>query len=308
LDRRDFLKRGALGASGLAAGGRPEPLAGAEPPSRLEPLTLDDMEEYLATVDLGVARLSLWPIGERFPGLRALDLDGEKLARDSMLSLYMAGMFGDLPRENQVHSGMQDRLWAAQPSMDQALEGVTEFLRTRTAEQMASVRSTLRTRPEVLRDVMSLVDTEAELSGVSEPRRAQLRAMFNDVGWRLENQPPAIIVEEYLGKVEKVVASDIEDAARQRWMASKVGEDLFWQAQESLRQRRISRGLKAMGIGALLFLAGLVLVNAADSDVGDDNDALLWIGLVPGITAGSVLFVIGFITLLVGAGTSEEAG
>jgi hypothetical protein len=308
MDRRDFIKKGALGASGVVAGGAaPNPLEGVERP-KARVLPPEDMEAYLATVDEGVARLSEWPLAERFPGLKGSDFDGESLGRKALLSLYMAGMFGDLPVENQVHAGMQDRLWAAQPAMDEALTEMTDFVHLQTPEQLARVRATLLTQPDVLRDVITVVDAEAERSGVSEPRRAQLRAMFTDVGWRLENQPPGLIVDEYLGKVQKVTASDIEDAARQRWLTARYGEEIFWQAQESLRQRRISRGLKAMGIGALLFLAGLLLVSASEGDVtSDDNDALLWIGLVPGITVGSIFFVVGFIILLVGASTSEQA-
>ena len=309
MDRRDFIKRGAVGASGIVAGGTAvNPLEGVEPP-KAKVLAPDDMEAYLATVDEGVSRLSQWPLAERFPGLQGSDFDGESLGRKAILSLYMAGMFGDLPIENQVHAGMQDRLWEAQPAIDEALDGMTSFVRRQTPEQLAHVRTTLRARPEILRDVIAVVDSEAEQSGVSEARRAQLRAMFTDVGWRLENQPPGLIVDEYVSKVERVTASDVGDAARQRWLTARYGEEIFWQAQESLRQRRISRGLKAMGIGALLFLAGLLLVSASDGDVtSDDTDALLWIGLVPGITAGSIFFVVGLIILLVGAATSEEAG
>jgi len=132
--------------------------------------------------------------------------------------------------------------------------------------------------------------------------------MFNDVSWRLKSQPPRLMIDEYVSKVDRATASDIESAARQRWIAARYGAEVFWQAQESLRQRRISRGLKAMGIGALLFAAGLLLVAASDSDVGsDDGDALLWIGLVPGVTVGSILFTVGFIMLLVGAATPREA-
>lgn len=309
MKRRDFIKRSAVGASGIVVGGTAaDSLEGVEPP-KAKVLPPEDMEAYLATVDEGVSRLSEWPLAESFPGLSDAELDGESLARKAMLSLYVAGMFGDLAVENQIHAGMQDRLWAVQPTMDEALDDMTDFVHRQTPEQLASVRATLRARPEVLRDVITLVDTEAERSGVSEARRAQLRAMFTDVAWRLENQPPGLIIDEYVGKVERVAASDIEDAARQRWLTARYGEEIFWQAQESLRQRRISRGLKAMGIGALLFLAGVLLVSASDGDItDDDNDALLWIGLVPGITVGSILFVVGFIILLVGAATSEDAG
>ena len=38
------------------------------------------------------------------------------------------------------------------------------------------------------------------------------------------------------------------------------------------------------------------------------REALLWIGLVPGITVGSIFFVVGFVILLVGVVTPEEAG
>ena len=309
MDRRDFIRRSTVGASGMVVGGGATgPLEGMEPP-KPKVVPPDDMDAYVATVDDGVARLSQLPLAERFPGLKDAGFDGESLGRKVMVSLYMAGMFGDLSVENQIYPGMQDRLWAAQPTMDEALDEMTDFVNRQRPEDLARVRTTLHTKPDVLRDIIGVVDSEAERSGVSEPRRAQLRAMLTDVGWRLENQPPGLIVDEYVNKVEKVTASDVEDAARQRWLKARYGEEIFWQAQESLRQRRISRGLKAMGIGALLFLAGLLLVSASDGDVtSDDNDALLWIGLVPGVTVGSILFVVGLIILLVGAATSEEAG
>ena len=124
----------------------------------------------------------------------------------------------------------------------------------------------------------------------------------------MEHQPPLLLVNEYLDKVERVLASDIESEARQRWLAARVGEKVFWQAEASLRDRRISRGLRAMGIGALLFVGGLVLVSLGnDNFANGDLNALTVIGLVPGITGGSVLFVVGLIILLVGAATPGDA-
>ena len=304
MDRRDFIRRGAVGASGVVAGG------GVRPPSPTDgskrPAGAVDMTAYLKKVDAGLERIAQWPLSESFGEVVGDSGPLDALGRKSFHSLYMTGMFGDLPVEGQLDTRMQDRMWAAQPVMDEALAEMQDFLSGQTPEQLSRLRSTLRERPEVLRNIVSTLEEEAARSGVSESRRAQLRTMFSEVGWRLENQPPPLIVGEYLGKIEKVSASDIESEARQRWLAARVGEDAFWQAQASLRDRRISRGLKAMGIGALLFIAGLVLVSVSDGDVSGDGDALLWIGLIPGITVGSIFFVVGLIILLVGASTSAD--
>ena len=303
MDRRNFIKRGAVGATGFVAGTRPEGLAGAEVP-KVPPLSTDEMESYLEKVDEGSSRILQWPLAERLGIAGELEPEREELARKAVFSLYMAGMFGDLPVENQLHPGMQDRMWDAAPTMDEALDGLTEFLVAQPAESLETVRSALHGRPEVAHRIITLVDEEAERSGVSEPRRAQLRAIFNDTGWRLANQPPSLIVDEYVGKVQKVTASDVKELARERWLLSRFGEEVFWQAQESARQRRISSGLRNMGIGVALFAGGLLLVNIGDTD--GDISAIQWIGLIPGITGGSVLFVIGFFTLVAGLLTSDD--
>ncbi|MDX1493990.1 MAG: hypothetical protein R3253_08035 [Longimicrobiales bacterium] len=305
MDRRDFIKKGTAGATGFAAVGAPRPKE-APRSTGTRPEQPADMEKYLEQVDYGVERISGWPVADMLGTSGESSGSTEELVRKSMLSLYMAGMFGDLSVENQLHPGMQDRMWSASSTMDEALDEVTTFLQSRSNEELERVRTTLRDRPDVLRQVVGLVDEQAERSGISDPRRAQLRAMFNDVAWRFEHQAPSLLIDEYVGKVQKLAATDVEDAAHQRWLMAKIGEEVFWQAQESLRDRRISRGLKAMGIGVALFLVGAALVSLGDGD-GSDSDALVWIGLVPGITGGSITFVFGLITLLVGLATSEDA-
>jgi hypothetical protein len=265
------------------------------------------MDEYVERIDAGLERLAQWPLFDSFPHIAGDPTLVNDLGRNAVHALYLTGMFGDLPVDKQVHPRMQDRLWASQETMDEALADMEGFLTTRTPAQLAHVRTTLRERPEVLQGVIRTLDEQSELSGLSEPRRAQLRTMFTEAAWRLEAQPPALMVDEYLSKVRRATASDIESEARQRWLAARVGEEVFWQAQASLRQRRITRGLRAMGIGALLLLAGIVLVSVSDSgDGSDDGDVLLWLGLVPGITVGSIFFVMGLIILLVGAGTPAD--
>ena len=291
MDRRDFIKKGALGASGVVGLSRPTP--GVASPV--------DMTAYVERVDTGMARISQWSLADSFPEFTGDPDLLDTLGRKSMQTLYMTGMFGDLPVESQLDVHMQARMWDAQPVMDESLIEMTDFLSRQTPEHLERVRSTLRARPEVLRNISRTLDEEAARSGVSEPRRAQLSKMFGDVGWRMEHQPPPLIVNEYLDKTERVSASDIESEVHQRWMAARLGEKVFWQAEASLRDRRISRGLRAMGIGVLLFGAGALLVSL------DAGDVVTAIGLVPGITAGSIFFVVGVIILVVGLTTSDDA-
>ena len=289
MDRRDFIKRGALGAG----------IVGAYRPTTgvVQPV---DMTAYLQRVDAGMARISQWSLVDSFPDFTGDPALLNSLGRKSMQTLYMTGMFGDLPVESQLDERMQDRMWDAQPVMDESLIEMRDFLTRQTPEQLERVRSTLRASPDVLRNISGTLDEEAARSGLSEPRRAQLSKMVGDVGWRIEHQPPPLIVNEYLDKTEKVSASDVRSEARERWMAARLGEKVFWQAEASLRGRRISRGLRAMGIGVLLFGTGALLVAA------DAGDLITGIGLVPGITAGSIFFVVGVIILVVGLTTSDD--
>jgi hypothetical protein len=188
---------------------------------------------------------------------------------------------------------MQDRMRRAIPLFDQATDGMTAFLESRTEEDLARVQSALR-RPGTAQRVIDSLDAEAGHTGVSAPRRAQLRQLLQHITWRLAHQPPSLVVSEYLDKVEKVADTDVESEARQRHLAARIGEELFWKAGEpTLRHQRIHRGVKTMGIGALLLTGGAAFVAA---------------GAVPGVfimTAGVVMMLIGLIILLVGAATAE---
>ncbi|HSH75319.1 MAG TPA: twin-arginine translocation signal domain-containing protein, partial [Longimicrobiales bacterium] len=241
MDRRDFIRRGALGASGAVVGGGLPEEAKAQPAAPVVAPPAD-MDEYVRGIDAALDRLSEWPLAQSFPHFDGDSDQLNELGRKALHSLYVTGMFGDLPVDKQVHPAMQDRLWASQQTMDEAYAGMKDFLGTRTPEQLERVRATLRDRPEVLERVIRTVDQQAAASGMSEPRRAQLRTMFTESAWRLKSQPPRLMIDEYLSKVERATASDIESEARQRWLAARYGEEIFWQAQGSLRQRRISRG------------------------------------------------------------------
>ena len=291
MKRRNFVAAFATTAAGLAA----KPLGAAPPmPAEVPPLLPPpDMEEYLTRVDQGLARIGGWsPTAgvTSFHGDRAAT---DALARTSLQAVFLTGMLGDLPIPSQLHPGIQDRMWNAMPLFDEAADGMTAFIESRTEEDLGRVQSALRA-PGTIQRVIDSLDAEAGRTGVSAPRRAQLREMLQHVTWRLAHQPPSLLVSEYMDKIEKVADTDVETEARQRHLAARIGEEVFWKGDErSLRQKRISRGMKTMGIGLLTTAVGGGVVAA---------------GAMPGVfvmTVGVIMVLVGLIILLVGSMTSE---
>ena len=99
MDRRCFLKGTAAGTSALVAGA-----SGCVPSTGLLeshlPPVAPDMDEYLAQVDYGLARIDQWSAARSFPSFNG-DVDAADLfVRKGFKTLYLTGMFGDLPVES----------------------------------------------------------------------------------------------------------------------------------------------------------------------------------------------------------------
>jgi hypothetical protein len=317
MDRRAFVQAGAV--SGLALAVAPTAAPAQFKPTIPRPGPVDDMDAYLARVDEGMERIGRWSVTADHPGFSGDREATDTLARTAMQTMFLTGMLGDLPVEQQLHPGMQERLWAALPTMDEALDRSREFLTTRTDEEMARVQAALRGPHRAAERVADALDEQAELTGVSPWRREQLRGMVTLAGWRLANQPPDLMVSEYLEKIDRVDPSDIALEAKKRWLAAQVGERLFWARADaadgvvtphtlgdqpsSPRERMIARGAKGMGIGILIFAAGagLVALGGSGSSGGGNEigSAPVVVGLITG-TVGAVWFIIAFFTLLIG--------
>jgi hypothetical protein len=286
MERRDFLAAFAATAASVAA----KPVDVEPPlPEEIQPLTPPpDMDAYLARVDSGLVRIEKWSPTEHAASFTGDRVATDTLARASLQSLFLTGMLGDLPIPSQLHPGMQDRVWRAMPLFDQATDGMSTFLKSRTDNDLARVHDALRSA-SVRERIAAELDSEAMKTGVSAPRRAQLQQLVHHVAWRLAEQPPALIIDEYVDKVEKVAESDVESAARQRQLAARVGEEAFWALDErSTRDQRIARGAKTLGIGALTLAVGGGIVAA---------------GAFPGVfvmTVGVIMMLVGLIMLLVG--------
>lgn len=288
MDRREFIIRttsSVLVASGAEA---------CAPIMRLptKPVVMPrDMDEYIARVDAGMARIAQWSPTADLPGFVG-DRDAtDAIGRASMQSLFLTGMFSDLPVKGQLHPGMQDRVIAAMPVMDQAVDGMSMFLRSRNDADMAAVQTALRERNAGVM-VAAAVDREAAQVGLSEWRRAQTRSMFAHAEWRLRSQPPSLIINESLARVEKLSASDVAAESKQRALAARLGEAAFWHhaAERAKREARIGRGGKVLGYGLIVFAVGGLIVAA---------------GGVAGLfvmTAGVIMIIVGLVMLAVGRG------
>jgi len=270
------------------------------------------MDKYLVGVDTGMDAIARWSPSSEFPAFTGDRAAVDELGRKSLRTLYMTGMFSDLPVEGQLHPGMQDRILKTMPEMDEATSGMSQFLATQFHEDLARVQLALRSPANPGIQIVEAIDENAALCGVSKPRRMQTRVLMTDAAWRLRNQPPSLAITEILDKVERVTADDVSREMKEDWLAAQVGERLFWQQQagagaarqsagsggdddDSLKNSRLSRGAYLMGIGILV---GGIAVAVAAAGVFE---------LVFVATAGALLLLIGIVTLLVGLGTSPDA-
>lgn len=310
MDRREFLKAGTGGFLVLGASS----CAGFQkvPHASHEDAPMPDMDSYLVRVDSGMERISHWSptaVNPEYPGDRE---EADELGRNALRSLYMTAMFADLPRADQLHPGMQERIWKAMPGMDAAMSGMSRYLGSRSDAELVRVQGALRSPKGPGMRIAGAIDDQAELCGVSLSRRIQTQRLMADASWRLSNQPPSLIVNETLGRVTKAGEVDFGREATQDWLAGQVGERVFWARQQgeggsgeewrdlqpdsrgsrysgrSRRTKWLSRGAKLMGIGVLV--GGLAVAGTA---------AGAW-PLVFVVTAGAVLIVVGLVFLIIG--------
>ena len=294
MQRRAFVSVGTTAALTSLAARTPIRLAS---PAKSR---VSDMNAYLAKIDAGMARIGTRPVTSRFPHWRGDRLAADAMVRTAFQSLFITGMVGDLSAEDQAHPGIQERVTASMPLMDEAVDRTTAHLASQSGADLLTIQEVLRAS-DVAGAIALTIDREARLSGVSDFRRAQLSSYLGQVEWRLRNQDPALIISEYRDKIERASAVDVTSEARQRWLAARVGDATFWQADSvrllSKHDDRLRRGAKTMGIGLLIFGAGGVLC------IGPP--ALCVAGVITA-TVGAIYMLVGLITILVGLASSDE--
>jgi hypothetical protein len=309
MDRRDFLKKGAVagaaGAATLTSG------SCAFLPQFLHaekwPAFLPSMDRYLLLVDGGLAKIDRGGILVGFAGGGQHPPEKETLAVKSLKTLYMTGMFGDLPEKGQLHPGMQNRMWKAMPEMDEAVNGTISHIESLDGHEKAELHKLLKRRTSPVMDIGNALDAEAEQCSVSAERRRQMRKMFSYMAMRLAHQSPDLLFDELVKKSKKMASlgGRIEDV--EKIAAARVGKQelhrrkLYYSAlADEWRQtcgfdpdvpgnKALLGGGIVMGLGAVILIGGgLALATGAFAG------AIL-------MTVGGVLLLAGMITMIAGA-------
>jgi hypothetical protein len=282
-----------VAAAGLAAGGTG---CGA----LLEGLTphagVADLGARLARLEAGleeasrsrlIASLAPEAARSRAPVVRAKLDELEELSRGAMRCLLVAGTVKSLSRDELDDARVSAMLDRVSPEMDEVVGKLTATMANLPDDQRGALQEELRKRPELPMTLAGKLDGRAGAYAVPTGARANLRAAAVDGSFRLRHQPPGILIDEYLAKVERVTAIRAPEATAQRQLAGRVMNETVWRSQ---------RGTTTATVGGYLLLAGVsvfglsLLGGAATGSIGFAFTA----------TLGALLVLVGLIVGLVG--------
>jgi hypothetical protein len=245
LQRRDVLKLAAgvvvAGAETACAPSRPAvPPSVADVALRLDPAAADAMLAKMdrrmawineASLPEDVLPLSRLRRGSRFEEELATN---EILVRKSIRTLYITGRFLDMPDEMKVHPGVQSRLRAVQPEMDDAVLGMTERLERMTPSDHRGLQEYLRKDDLFGERLAGVIERTARDDGLSFKRTFGMRSSILDTSRRMAGQSPGLVIDPIVSKVRRIEAHPRSDAEEARRLAARIGEKAFWAHQERI--------------------------------------------------------------------------
>ena len=178
-------------------------------------LTTADLET-LAKMDLVVRGIrSSKPNGLRYP---------HELVAKSLAAMHTVATFSELPRETQHHPEVQRRMWAALPDVDDATMSMADHLDALTSEERRRVDERVRKDESLPMKIVEQIDAEAKRRGVPDAHRLKMRTIATHVAWRLKSQGAGSLIDDLVGKVDRVVARHGADTELQRAIGAKVAE------------------------------------------------------------------------------------
>jgi hypothetical protein len=241
--------------------------------------------------------------------------DEEKdLAVKSIRTMYMTGMFGDLPEEAQLHPGMQERVWASLPEMDESTMGMMSYIDSLTKAQKKDLHARLKHRSNPVMRIAQECDIHAKAFGVSKVRRARTRMMFSHVATRMAHQSPDLVIEEVLSKSRKLLARAGSAEDVENMLAARFGEAAFSERKKrydeimSIWEQRCGN-TSYSNPGEGLLVAGGVLMGFTIVFVILGAVLLAGLGSISGavmLTIGGILLIIGIVLLAVGGAKQSK--
>lgn len=249
MERRDFLKAGALaggsvGLGALGCGAVMEGLSAVPVPSVAELQALD-MDGFLRSLDtsLGFIRSSstldhVLPRDVQLAARKDPRFEtSEDLVRKTLRSLLLVGSFGDLPEAGRMHPGVQARMWSSLQEMDDAVLGMNRMMTSFTPTERSDISRLMRDDPTAAPRILDALDQEAVKAGVNDKRRDHLREVGKHACFRMR-QSTNLFIDEYDQKVQKVSVRDSSVESFQRRLMAQMGEKAFW----DFHQRQFALG------------------------------------------------------------------
>jgi len=250
------------------------------------------------------------------------------LFRETLESLLLIGVMGDLSKEDQMHPLMQERMRESAGLFDRVTLGMATFLENMSKEQRAGVSKKLVENPDIIKSFQAAFDKEARKNGVPYQRLRHFHTLWNRASTSLKKRNNSTIIDEYIEKVDKValqngITPEIRRALAKNWdeelvvaLAEKSkgyeGADALLgsislqqggdSTKESKREWRIRTGQKILGVSGMVFGTGLFFLIIG---LGTENFGFLVPSWILG-TVGAILLIIGLIFVSVGAATPEE--
>lgn len=349
VDRRQMMRGALLGGVALAASGAGCGVTAtqAPPPRWSGKLDRRAADELLASIDKRLSWIDEQTLPEDIAPLSKLEkMEGAAeqiatkttLTRKAMRALYLTGRFADLPDELKAHPGVQARLAAAQTDMDDAVLGMTAMLEAMTPDDHRGVQRHLRAHPELAERIARYIERPAKEDGLPFRRAFGIRAGILQLGGRMAAQSPALITDPLVRKVRRIEARPHPAADQARLVASRIGEEAFWEYQEKMalinqawlaelgpegvmaatapavqtgvaepetttkEDHTVRTGAIIMGFGGGSILLALLYWGIAEATGAEGP---YWPAIVLGVTIGPLLLIIGLIVVIVGAARSS---
>ncbi|MDB4959233.1 MAG: hypothetical protein JWO36_6802 [Myxococcales bacterium] len=238
MNRRDVMKLGAVAAG--ATVGAP----GCAVPRMLGTLRGGDgAAAFNEMLDEQLARLDKPGFLQRLVTAetkRPLSAEAEaKIAEKDVLFRRMLGTllitqgFRELPEETQLETAVQTRMWSHIDQIGSSVFEMSDMLAALEPDQRKHIQQRLRDNPDLPMALGETLDDRAAKVGMSNSRRRQLRNMMTQSSFRLRHGDPASIIDEYVGKVERMRESSTRDGAALD-LSKRLGEREFWRYQHLL--------------------------------------------------------------------------
>jgi hypothetical protein len=175
------------------------------------------------------------PDRARSPAAAAALAEKDELFRRMLGTLLVTQGFRELPVETQLEPAVQERMWGHLDEIGATVFEVGDALAALDEPARKDVRTKLGKQPDLPMDLGEMIDAQAASAGISSARRMQLRRMMSQSAFRMRHGDPGSIIDEYVGKVERVRESGEAhgDALR---LSKQLGERSFWRYQHLLAQ------------------------------------------------------------------------